>query len=208
MFIESSEVIKNNEKNYLRVFLSKDYLYSTRIDGNDVEMSELLFEEPSVNDISELKKLGVAIEKLASYDSVKSIRTANMFTKDQLEAIRSIQQKEQEEIVQNPEKEEVIEEENEEDNINKSRFFMSDLLIRSGDFDNDDSNYYQELDKFIQFINKKCKKDINGVFLQNDLNVLDKYKAKSIFIKESLVIEYVAFFFAHLPSRSLHMNLI
>ena len=201
-YITSSELHKTGDKNYLRIFLKPEFSYSIKADGEDQSFVELLFEEPNTSDISQLKDLGIAIEKLASYDSIKSIRIANTFSKESLELLRGQQEEETKEL-----SDESKSEPTNEENILFSRLFISDLLIRSADFQNDETDYFKELQKFINFVNSKSKRDINGIFANNDLSVFDKYNAKSIFIKEELIIEYVSFFFDHFPSRSLHMSL-
>ena len=95
MYLKSSEIVKIGEKNYLRIFLEKEYPYLVKFSSKEMdqefEILEMLFEEPTSLDINDLRKLAVSLEKLASYDIVKSIRIANLFSREALEELREIQ---------------------------------------------------------------------------------------------------------------------
>lgn len=208
MFIESSEKTSNKDKNYLRIFLKNSYPYTIKHNDQDVDCLELLFEEPSMSDMSDLKKLGISLEKLISYESVKSIRIANSYSSESLEAMLLFHKKQQEEklLSKLPEDGEALSEEDlDKSKIDDCRDFIQGTFNRSSDFENEDTDFYKELDKFFNFLDKKCKRDHNGLLLQASLSLLDKYNADAIFIKQDIVTEYISFFFSHFPSRTLRL---
>ena len=202
MYLKSSEIVKIGEKNYLRIFLEKEYPYLVKFSSKEMdqefEILEMLFEEPTSLDINDLRKLAVSLEKLASYDIVKSIRIANLFSREALEELREIQ-------IENPEQQN--KEKTTEDKIEASKSFLASIFEKSKDFEDESTDYFSELDKFFSFLNKKCGREHDGIVLKNSINVIDKYNAISCFIKEEILIEYLSFFFDHLPSKSLHMSL-
>ena len=51
MYLKSSEIVKIGEKNYLRIFLEKEYPYLVKFSSKEMdqefEILEMLFEEPT-----------------------------------------------------------------------------------------------------------------------------------------------------------------
>lgn len=207
MFIKSSSVEKIGSKNYLQVFLESKYPYELTIDKKGVvtkkDAFEWYFEEPTMEDLSSLQRLSISIEAFSSYDAIKSITTSSLFSEELLGQITQyhLKQKESEEEIL--EEEEALEK-LEIDKVNSSRIFIKGLLARTSDF----KDYYLELKKFFDFLESKCFRNHDGIMINHSLGSLDKYNANSCFIKEAIVVEYLAFFFTHFPSKSLHQNLL
>lgn len=200
MHLKSSELARIGDKNYLHIFLDKKFPYSikhiSKNGDNDIEVLDMLFQEPEAADISKLQKLGISLEKFSSYQNVKTIRIANLFSKDSLAAYRDENIKEEIEAAK---------EQTDADKIEDCKVYVSKLLAMSTDFEDENSDYYQELAKFFSFLEEKCYRNHDGILLKNSLSNLDKYNAASCFIKEEIVTEYISFFFTHFPSRSLHL---
>lgn len=209
MFLKSSEIESINGSNYLSVFVEKQFPYIVKHNGDDFEVYEFLFKEPSMEDISDLKKLAVSLEKIHYYENVKTLRMANLFSKNTYDEIKK--DKEFEEELQETEtiEEEIIKEEDKQKGyIDETRMFLSKVFGLASDYEDENTNYFVEIQKFIDFIEKRCfRRGDNNLLLPVKLSVLDKYKADSYFIKESLVVEFLSFFFDHLPSKSLHMTI-
>ena len=207
MFLKSSEIESINGENYLRIFLDKKYPFTVKHDGQELDCLDLLFKEPSMTDISALKKLAISLEKLNSYENVKTIRIANLFSRNTYDAIKrdkeaEIEEEESKTIIEEIEKEE----EAEKNVIDDVRLFLAKVFGFSSDFEDENTDYFVELSKFVEFVNAKCGREGSGsLVIPTNLSVLDKYKADSLFLKEEIVIEYLSFFFDHLPSKSLHM---
>lgn len=202
MYLKSSEIVRIGDKNYLNIFLDKKYPYSikriSKNGENDIDVLDMLFQEPEMSDISKLQKLGISLEKFSSYQNVKTIRIANLFSKDSLDAYRE------------KNIDEVIEEQRsltDADKVENCKIYVSKLLAMSTDFEDENSDYYQELSKFFSFLEEKCFRNHDGLTIKNTLSNLDKYNAASCFIKEEIVTEYISFFFTHFPSRSLHLTI-
>ena len=205
MFIKSSSVEKIGSKNYLQVFLESKYPYELTIEKKGVvtkkDAFEWYFEEPTMEDFSALENLSVSIEKFNSYDSIKSIQTSSLFSKELLQeiAIYRLKQEPEQEISEDEAVEKL-----EIDKINSARIFIQSLFARTTDF----KDYFQELRKFFDFIDSKSFRNYDGIMVNHSLSILDQYNATSRFIKEAIVVEYLAFFFTHFPSKSLHQNLL
>lgn len=199
MHLKSAEIIKLGEHNYLQVFLQKEYPYQIKHNGNEFDVYEFIFREPEAGDMLILKKLGISLEKLHSYQYAKSIKIANLFSKDSL-AVYHENKEEQSEDAIDEEKKEV-------DYVANCKDFISRIFGLAADFEDESTDYYQELEKFFNFVESKCYREQDGLAIRNSLSNIDKYKATSYFIKEEIIIEYISFFFAHFPSKSLHINI-
>lgn len=204
MYIKSSQVEKIGEKNYLRIFLEKEYPYKVSFNGNEINMLDLVFEEPTSSDISELKRLSISLEKLYTYtEVVKPMQIMSYINEDRIKELRNYRNEEPQE--EEPENKKEL---TPEEKIDSTEEFVSSILFRAQDFENNETNYFLELDKFFVFLDKKCNREHgDGLPLKTSLSILDVYNAQSLFIKEHLVIKYISFFFAHFPSRSLHINM-
>lgn len=210
MYLKSSELEPLNGSNYLRVYLEKGFPYTIKHNGDDFQIYDFLFKEPSMEDLADLKKLAVSLEKVHYYENVKSLRIANLFSKNTYDEIK----KDKEELEENKEEPETIEqeidqeEEQQKNYVDETRLFLSKVFGLASDYEDENTNYFVELQKFIDFIDKRCfREGENNLLLPVKLSVLDKYKADAYFIKECLVVEYLSFFFEHLPSKSLHMTI-
>lgn len=207
MFLKSSELERIGDKNYLRIFLDEKYPYKIKYNGDDVEILDFVFEEPSMQDITDLKKLGISIEKLISYQDVKTIRIASMFSRGLLDEARLSREEDEFDKIEEEELSDEKIEAKEKDRVKNCREFLANLLLKSNDFEDESSDFFLEMDKFFAFIDKKCGREhSNAIVHKASLSVLDKYHAISCFIKEEILIEYLSFFFIHFPSKSLHIN--
>lgn len=211
MYLKSADIETIGGKRYLRVFMDDKYPYIVKHNGQELKCYDLLFEEPNMEDMGVLKKLAISLEKLNSYENVKTIRIANLFSNKTYENIardKAIEIEDQE----NPDEtilEAVEKEEKEEkDTAQEAKSFLAKVFGFSSDFEDESSNYFLELFKFVSFLDTKCKRvGDNGLLLSTSMNVLDTYKASSVFVKEEIVVEYFSFFFEYLPSKSLHAEI-
>lgn len=201
MHLKSAEISKLGEHNYLQVFLEKEFPYKIKHNGNEFDNYELLFREPDAGDMMQLKKLGVSLEKLHYYQYAKSIKIANLFSREALASYHEQKEQQEAEETTKSEEEKVI------DHTDNCREFISKVFGLASDFEDESTDYFQELEKFFSFVESKCFREQDGLAIKNSLSNLDQYKAKSYFIKEEIVIEYISFFFAHFPSKSLHINI-
>ena len=194
MYIKTSELKKVDDKNYLRLFLDPKYSFIVKSNEKEKKVCELYFEEPNAHDISQLRRLGVSLEKLTSYQSLKSIKSMNMFSKETLDEFIKNAKKNKEEIEQEP------------NDVEDCKTYISDLFTSCADFETDDTDYFKELNKFSNFIEGKMQRMENDVLLDSSFSIFDNLSlAKSNFVKEAIITEYVSFFFDHFPSKSLHL---
>lgn len=217
MYIKSSEVISKGSKSYLRVFLAEEYPYiiTERSTQGDVkrEFYELYFEEPNMSDLISLRSCSLSINKLYQYvNQTQALRSLKDIPADVMLAMmqKRVDEKMSEEfenkVSQEAEQREITEEEPKKElKANLAyRSFMSSLLEESCDFSNSETDYFREVDKFINLIDSKCRRDLDGNIANIKLDILDKYGAVSFFIKKSIISEYVGFFFSHFPCQILH----
>lgn len=213
MYLKSSEIVKLNGKNYLRIYLKKEYPYSIKLDGNDVDMLSFVFREPEFSDMGSLMNASLPLEKLYQYSHIdKSIARAALGTEDQLQDAqieileKKIQIKEDIHELSISDKEKL--ELEQQDFI---RRFMVFTLFNSSDLDqrpNGGTDFFAEILKLFEFLDKVCFREHGDeIPLKTSLKVLDKFNGISLLIKQELLIEYLAFFFSHFPFRSLHMLL-
>jgi hypothetical protein len=212
-YIVESSLVNRNGKNYLQIFLNPQYHLLFKDNGVDNEVVELFFEEPNAGDEVNLRRCSLAINKLYKYmDQYQSASFLKQIPSDILQTMLQNQVREKveegkEEAIKQEIKEKQIEDEEEVDET-KNRFhqrlFMSKLLDDCADYENSDTDYFCELDKFISLISSKCKRELNNMMLGVDLAQFDKYKGESFFIKKAIIAEYVGFFFLHFPSQYLH----
>lgn len=208
MFLKSSELENFNGENCLRIYLDSKFPYTVKHDGQELEALDFLFKEPTMADMAVLRKLAISLEKLNSYENVKTIRIANLFSRNTYEAIKEDKERQEVEDVENQTIIQEIEEEAKEEKsmVDEVRLFLTKVFGFSSDFEDENTDYFVELSKFIEFVNLKCFREGSGsLFIPTSLSVLDKYKADAFFLKEEIVVEYLSFFFDHLPSKSLHM---
>lgn len=193
MYIKTSELEKVGNKNYLRLFLDPKYSFIIKSDDKEKKVCELFFEEPNAHDISQLRRLGVSLEKLTSYQSLKSIKSMNMFSKETLDEFIKNAKENKEELDQ------------ESDDVESCRSYITDLFTSCADFENDDTDYFKELNKFYNFLEAKMFRMESDVLLSSDFSIFGNLTvSNSSFVKEAIVIEYISFFFDHFPSKSLH----
>ncbi|WP_435791206.1 hypothetical protein [Clostridium sp.] len=160
-----------------------------------------------MDDMSNLKKLGISLEKFISYENAKSIKTMNSYSKDAIESIFKYQEQQQK-IKEEEELADPSEEKKEESQIDSCRSYLTSVFTRSSDFEDEDSNtdFYKELGKFTSYIESKARRDIDSCLINLNLDLLKKYNAEYLFIIEEIIIEYFSFFFAHLPSKMFHLS--
>jgi len=208
MYLKSSEIQSISNKNYLRIYLEKDYSFVVKHNDQEISMNNILLEEPTSSDIIMLKRLAVSIEKLFTYISaIKPLQIVSYINSELMDNLNSYRESQndldEEEIPQ-----EISEQIEKLSNVDKARIFIRDIFLKANDYQTNDTDYYIELQKFIDFLQTKLYRELDdGLVLKLSFDVLDKYLAESFIIKEELIIEYFAFFFAHLPSRSLQVNL-
>lgn len=212
-YITSAEVVNRDGKNYLQLFLNSKYPIIFKDKGIDREVLEIYFEEPNSGDEIHLRRCSIAINKLYKYmDQFQSAAFLKQMPSDILEMFlqNKIAEKfdeAKEEIINKEviEKELVEDEEIDEVKTNFNyRLFIAKLLNDCSDYENSDSDYFSEMDKFISLLNLKSKREFNNMLMPFDLSMLDKYQGESFFIKKAIISEYVGFFFQHFPSQYLH----
>lgn len=204
MYLRSSELQNINGKNYIRIYLEKDYSFVIKHNGEEISMNNILLEEPNSNDLVFLKKLGISIEKLFTYtNAIKPLQLVSFINSDIMENINSFEDSKQE-VEDERETQEIAEKLSQQE---KARIFVRDIFLKANDFQNQETDYYLELQKFIDFVESKLYRDLDDNNpLSTSFDIFDKYLAESFVIKEELIIEYFSFFFAHLPSRSLQIH--
>lgn len=204
MYLRSSELQNINGKNYIRIYLEKDYSFVIKHNGEEISMNNILLEEPNSNDVVFLKKLGMSLERLFTYtNAIKPLQLVSFVNSDLIENINSFEDSKKENLeTQN------IEEYSEKlSPQEKARIFIRDIFLKANDFQNQETDYYLELQKFIDFVESKLYRDLDDNNpLSTNFEIFEKYLAESFIIKEELIIEYFSFFFAHLPSRSLQIQ--
>lgn len=205
MYLKSSDLESINGKNYLRIFLQKEYSFVIKHNDQEISMNNILLEEPTSNDLVMLKRLGVSIEKLFTYiSSIKPLQVVSYINSELMDNINSYreEQADDEEIPQ-----EISDQIEKLTAVEKARLFVTDVFLKSNDYQTNETDYYVELQKFIDFVQTKLYRELDdGLVLKLSFDVFEKYLAESFIIKEELIIEYFAFFFAHLPSRSLQIS--
>ncbi len=207
MYLKSAEVESINNKNYLRVYLEKDYPFIVKHDGQEISMNNILLEEPTSSDMIILKRLAVSVEKLFTYISaIKPLQIVSYINSELMDNLNSYKNS-QEQETDDEISQETIEQIEKLTPIEKARIFVRDIFLKANDYQTNETDYYIELQKFIDFIQTKLYREMDdGLVLKLSLDIFDKYLAESFIIKEELIIEYFAFFFAHLPSRSLQVS--
>jgi len=202
MYLKSSQIEKIGDRNFVRIFLEKEYPYKITYNGNEIEVNNFVFEEPNASDVSALQKLSVSMEKLFTYANViKSLKIMSYINQDRMDELNNSRDEE-------VETEAVTKKLTPEEKIDTTREFVSSILLKANDFENTETDYYQELGRFFNFVDSKCYREHDdGIPYKSSISLLDIYHAESCFIKEEIVIEYLSFFFAHFPSRSLHATL-
>lgn len=210
-FINSSELISIDGKNYLQIFFDRKYPYKIKHNSEELEVLDMLFKEPDMDDLSDLMKLSVSLEKLFAYENVKTIRIANSFSKDALESFmkpKATDEEFEEDDIENLQDQIEKEDKEEESEIENNKRFISKLLSNSSDFEDESSHYYLEIAKFIKFLDSKCFRNQElEMPVKCSLSNLDQYGADSLFLKEEILIQYLSFFLSHFPSKSLHQSL-
>jgi hypothetical protein len=206
MYLKSSEIQPINGKNYLRVYLEKDYSFLVKHNDQEISMNNVLLEEPTSDDMAMLKRLAVSIEKLFTYISaIKPLQIVSYINSDlmnDLNSYRDNQDQTDDEIPQ-----EISEQIEKLTAVEKARIFVRDVFLKSNDYQTNETDYYIELQKFIDFLQNKLYRELDdGLVLKLSFDVFEKYLSESFIIKEELIIEYFSFFFAHLPSRSLQVS--
>lgn len=202
MYLRSSELQTINGKNYLRIYLEKEYSYIVKHNGEDIVLNNILLEEPDSNDIQKLRELSTSIETLVTYvTAIKPLKISSYLRSETLDTLL------QHNVEQNQEETENDEEKIENFELtknNKVKIFLQDLFAKSLDFKDNTSEYFVELQKFINFIDQKLYRELeDGIPLKTSINVFSKYLGDSDIIYKHIVIEYLCFFFAHLRSDSL-----
>lgn len=201
MYLKSSEIQTINNKNYLRIYLEKNYSFVIKQNNEELVLNNIVLEEPSSNDIHFLKKLGISLEKLFTYTN--AIKPLQAFSSINAEMVDSLNNYGAVEEIENTVEEEI----NKLSPQEKARFFVRDIFLKANDFQNNETDYYVELQKFIDFIESKLYRELDdGLPLKTSFDIFEKYLAESFIIKEQIIIEYCSFFFAHLPSRSLQIH--
>lgn len=203
MYLRSSELQNINGKNYIRIYLEKDYFFVVKHNGEDISMNNILLEEPNSNDLNFLKKLGIALERLFTYtNAIKPLQIVSHLNSDLMQDLNDFKQ--EEDIQADAEIKEEIEKLTK---VEKARFFVRDIFLKANDYQTQETDYYLELQKFIDFIQTKLYRELDdGLVLKLSFDIFEKFQAESFIIKEEIIIEYFSFFFAHLPSRSLQVH--
>lgn len=209
MYLKSSEVQSINGKNYLRIYLEQDYFFVVKHNDQEISMNNIILEEPNSNDLVFLKRLAVSLEKLFTYiSSIKPLQIASYINSELMDNINSYKESQDFEEESLEESQELKEQIQKMTDVEKARFFIRDIFLKANDYQNNETDYYIELQKFVDFLQTKLYRELDdGLILKLSFDVFDKYLAESFIIKEELIIEYFAFFFAHLPSRSLQVSI-
>ena len=67
--------------------MNKEYPFPCKHNGEDSACYQLLFEEPNMKDLGKLSKISDALEVLFAYRFDKSVRIANLYTKESIESL-------------------------------------------------------------------------------------------------------------------------
>ena len=208
MYLKSSEIIKSNGKEYLQIFLNKEYPYSRTIETREGIASEdryeIWLEEPNALDYRDLQRCSIILERFFNYKIQQETREYAMKGEEEWELLEWKKQKMKE---SNPEPKKEAEP-TEEERIDNRKQMLSIILtmcktMRNDNILSEETDYYLELAKLFSFINKKLNIVESDLPFRASLDIFDKYKGKSYGIKEQILIEYISFFFAHFPSNSI-----
>lgn len=207
MYLKSSELTNINGKNYLKIFLDAQYPYKVKVNGDEQDKYDILFKEPDASDLGELRKCSLAIEKLVNYRENKLIKSQAIWGSEFIKTI--MESRSQENVIDPNAAQEQLEVEESDDSLDERllevhKGFISELLSLCSDYEDAESDYFIEVDKFFRLLEKKCYREFDdGICHSTDLSVFDAHNATSHFIKEAILIEYIAFFFKHFPSKYL-----
>jgi hypothetical protein len=198
-YIKSSEIKNINNKNYLQIFLNKEYSFKANDNNVDKSYVEILLEEPNRSDLSNLKTISTILNDYQKKIEEESLRNFMKMNEDEkaklMEAIEKTKNKPTEEKPLNA-----------EERLESIKNSIKELF----NYNNAQTNYFDNLDSIFLFLKRKVFREFNNEVLQTsfDLVITNNDNLPSIgskvYLQEDLIIEYVSFFLKHFPSRSLH----
>lgn len=205
MYLKSAELIKSQGKEYLQIFLNKDYPYSQEVETSDgkrmEDRYEIWMEEPNALDARDLQRASIILERFFNYKIQQETKEYAMKGEEEWELMEWKRQR-------MTETQPVPKEPTEQERLDNRKQMLAIILTMCRTMRNDnmlaeETDYYLELAKLFNIISKKLHIVEGDCPLRSNLDIFDKYKGKSYGVKEEILIEYISFFFAHFPSNSL-----
>lgn len=199
IYIKSSEIKNINNKNYLQIFLNKEYSFKVNDNNVDKNCVEILLEEPNKSDLGSLKSISTILNNYQQKIEEKTLKNLMEMSEDEkaklMEAIEKVKNK--------PSEENKLTDEERLQEIKKS---IRELF----DNNNIQPNYFDNLDSIFLFLKRKLFRvfeeqvlEISSDLIITNNNNLPQLGDKT-FLQEDLIIEYISFFLRHFPSRNLH----
>jgi hypothetical protein len=198
-YIKSSSSITIDNKNYLQIFLEKEYYYEVNDNNEDKKIVEFLIEEPDRKDINNLKSIASILNSYLK-------RNEDAFTK----AFSELSQDEQERLIKLYKEAPSNNKENEivltpEEKANQIKEEIKKLFVSN----NENKNYYENLDVIKLFIEKKLYRQFAETAQKlSSKTLIDNNKNLSIsdqvLLEEDIAIEFISFFLKHIPFRALN----
>lgn len=199
VYIKSSEIKNINNKNYLQIFLNKEFSFKVNDNNVDKNCVEILLEEPNKSDLGSLKNISTILNNYQQKIEEKTLKNLMEMSEDEkaklMEAIEKVKNK--------PSEENKLTDEERLQEIKKS---IRELF----DNNNIQPNYFDNLDSIFLFLKRKLFRvfeeqvlEISFDLVITNNNNLPQLGDKT-FLQEDLIIEYISFFLRHFPSRNLH----
>jgi len=161
-YIKSSGLITIENKNYLQIFLEKEYFYQVIENNEDKKIVEFLVEEPDRKDINNLKAISLILNAYHRKNEEVFLKMFAQMSEDEkeklIEAYKQLPSNDKEnEIVLTTEEE--IKQVKEE----VKKIFTSN---------NEDKNYYDNLDIIKQFVDKKLYRAYLDTVLKTSFEII------------------------------------
>jgi len=198
-YIKSSGLITIENKNYLQIFLEKEYFYQVIENNEDKKIVEFLVEEPDRKDINNLKAISLILNAYHRKNEEVFLKMFAQMSEDEkeklIEAYKQLPSNDKEnEIVLTTEEE--IKQVKEE----VKKIFTSN---------NEDKNYYDNLDIIKQFVDKKLYRAYLDTVLKTSFEIIINNNknlsiADKVLLEEDIAIEVISFFLKHIPFRALN----
>ena len=208
-YFSSSKIKTINSKNYLQIFLHKQYCYEVIQNNEPKQCAEILIEEPNLSDRNSIKPISRILNKY-QHKSIAKLKEEILALSDKEKQVILDRHKEEEEKRQHsiPENNKIQDKENSpEEEINNIKEVIKNLFSQN----NDDVNYDVDLANIKSFIKSKINREVDEnnlvsisyePIIDNNKNL--PYLSDKSFLEEDIAIEYISFFLKHIASRELH----
>lgn len=208
-YFSSSKIKTINSKNYLQIFLHKQYCYEVIQNNDPKQCAEILIEEPNLSDRNSIKPISRILNRY-QHKSIAKLKEEIFALSDKEKQVILDRHKEEEEKRQysTPENNKIQNKENSpEEEINNIKEVIKNLFSQN----NDDINYDVDLANIKSFIKNKINReaDENNLVSISYEPIVDNnknlpYLSDKSFLEEDIAIEYISFFLKHIASRELH----